>query len=351
MVMFHEDDERIKAAARAKRGKNPFRHVFRAVLILTALAGLSVIVLANLGGQHQALRMGLEDYLRGATGYTANIGKFEGMYFFPRLSLKAGDVVLSDTNGSEKARIDSVNIAMPFTAMMFSRHALEELDVRGIKAAAGVFTPGDLVISRVSLVDEDAANARAEILGRHGQDDLLFTLSMQRRDRPGMKPLYTLEDVRDVSLRLGNLDISGQVTQAFSSTKMDVRTVKISGSGSELSADLDLEVGLTGRSRMSGTFKDIAGSSGNIDIGYDKKWAEGKVVFDAIQIAEIPFFCRLLDIATALLSISPDKILFAPDFYAAVKFTAPAPADFDLDVTVKGGGVEVSGRGENPCKK
>ena len=91
MVMFREDEERMIAAERAAepRWKKRLRLLVKVVFFASCLFFFSLFVISRLGGNGDALKKGLEQYLIQATAMVPEVGTLNGITFFPVMSVNA----------------------------------------------------------------------------------------------------------------------------------------------------------------------------------------------------------------------------------------------------------------------
>lgn len=147
MVLFFEDEEK-----KPKREGRIWRRVLITALVIVFLAGTGLFFMSSLGGNHEALKKGFAEYLSGATGMQAQIGRFDYMGFFPVMRIEAGDIALTRP-GQEapSVTIGSIEIARHFADQLLSRPRMDRLDIRDVKISAGIVSKEGLVIERLAL--------------------------------------------------------------------------------------------------------------------------------------------------------------------------------------------------------
>jgi hypothetical protein len=185
MVLFHEDDLRIKEMERQQETKlrRRLRRVFRVSLVILALFGLSLLALNAVGGRGDALKQGAQDFLRQISGMEPSIGRFDGVTFFPSVSGNMGDIVLKA--GEEKIRIGGLKFSIGFWDVMFSTGRIRDFEITDARAAPGLYTAQAVTLDRI-WIDRDAKSprlARLTAQGKYGNDPFTVTLGLEARAR------------------------------------------------------------------------------------------------------------------------------------------------------------------------
>lgn len=157
MIMFYEDDERIKAQEKASR--SPLRRkigmTIKIAIWISVVTGLCLIVLGSIGGPHDPLRQGLIDYLSMATRHETDIDRFDYMGFFPHMRIDMGKITFKKPGESDPSvRVDDVKISLRFIDMLLSRRRFETFLIGGFSAQAGKLTRAPLKIERLAIEEK-----------------------------------------------------------------------------------------------------------------------------------------------------------------------------------------------------
>lgn len=149
MALFHDKKKKPKEMTKGQKRR---RLALRIVLILALLFCISLWVLGLLGGPHEALKKGAEDYLSEATGMTTHIGEFEGLYFFPTVRFDGGNISFRDEKTVPAATIGHIDFSASFWDIFFSRTKLRSLNINDVNIRADVISsePVKVLYARLS---------------------------------------------------------------------------------------------------------------------------------------------------------------------------------------------------------
>ncbi len=229
MVLFREDEKRMKAQEKqeklARRTKLGFwvRRFIKIGMVLAVIFGISLALLAKLGGDHAALKKGIEDYITQATGLQAEIGEFDHMGFFPNLKLDAGQILLRK-DGESKAvvTIRVAKFSAGFFDLMFSRQRIKSLNIENLYVAPGIFGAHELVIDRMVLEEKAVDDGAALIVaGHYGEQDIAVHMEMER-DRG----VFKLSDSSDFKINFGEFSAQGKTERVkWGGVKLQIDTL------------------------------------------------------------------------------------------------------------------------------
>lgn len=215
MVLFYEDEKKQKQPLTKARRR--LRLAFRIVLILGAMFGLSLVFMNVMGGESDSLRAGVQDYLRGATGLQAEIGRFDGVTFFPEAGISAGDIVFRpDAGAAPVATIGSLDFVMGFWDVFFRRGRLRVLEVKDAHIDAGMITARALDITRIGIDmnGESAGVARLSAAGAYGGAPFLMTVAMDTRSRGAGRQDFSRPESSTISVDFPFLKTEGVMSRA-----------------------------------------------------------------------------------------------------------------------------------------
>ncbi len=223
MVMFRDDDARMKAAERAAepRWKRNVRRVFKTAFWCALLVGLGLTVLSMQAGRSDSLKKGLEQYLGQATGMQAEIGMLKYMTFFPVVSVTFDQFSLYESipgsgptqplRGLRAVTAGHVSVAMNFWDLFLSRRRLRALDIREMEIEPGIIDKRGLSIASLRL-DKAAYDNRAGILlqGMYGGEAVKAAIEMKQKGRS-----LVLPDHAGFTVDAGPLAVRGTIAHRF----------------------------------------------------------------------------------------------------------------------------------------
>lgn len=193
MVLFHEDDIRIKEMERQQESKlrRRLRRVFRIFLVVAVLSGLGLLALNAVGGKGDALKQGAQDFLHQISGMEPSIDRFGGVTFFPSVSGDIGDIGFS-SGGGTPLRIGHLEFSIGFWDVMFSTGRLRALEILDAWAAPGLYTRDAVSLDRIGIdpVENAPETAQLSARGKYGTDSFMVTLGLRRHERNG-HPVYS----------------------------------------------------------------------------------------------------------------------------------------------------------------
>jgi hypothetical protein len=205
MVLFHEDKKELT------KGQKRRRLALRIVLILALLFCLSLWVLSFLGGPHEALKEGLEDFVSESTGMDAEIGQFDGFYFYPAVKFDASDIRLGNESNKNAITIERLEMHSSFWDIFFSRSKIRHLKMKNLVAEAGSILPGALNISEASILPETKYGSPGLIAeGTYGEHALNLFYELGMHKGHGDPTVYSLlDDKAQMRASLGDYKLIG----------------------------------------------------------------------------------------------------------------------------------------------
>ena len=215
MVLFYEDEKKLKPPLTKTRRR--LRLALRVVLIIGAMFGLSLVFMNVLGGSSDSLRAGVQDYLRGATGLQADIGRFEGVTFFPEAGIAVGDVTFRlDAGATSVATVGSLNLVMGFWDIFFRLGRIRVLEVKDAHFDADVITARALEIKRIGIdiYENDRGAARLAVEGVYGGAPFSMTVAMSADDIGGGRQAFRLSGSSAITVDFLFLKMAGTMSRA-----------------------------------------------------------------------------------------------------------------------------------------
>lgn len=252
MVLFFDDQVTPKPQTRARKY---IRRTIKTILVLLLLLGCSLWVLSSLGGNSNALRLGVQDYLTDTTGYLADMQTMHDMKFFPIAHISFENLTfhqpvkkestasdeaepakqyppqktMSDffDQGAIVARVDSMIVSMNFWDMFFERRRFRALDIKGVKVDDDIWLPEPLTVE--SIIAAPAAESGAiTAIGTYGTHkfDAQFGVS-QSKDSNGIT-FFEIQPETPVTASLGPLALEGLMHPALRGFSMlDIKTFTV----------------------------------------------------------------------------------------------------------------------------
>lgn len=218
MVLFYEDDERLKPPKKPPtKLRRRVRLAVRVLLGFTVFLGISLAAMNMMGGSGDGLRSGAQDYLSRITGLDAEIGTLEKITFFPEFSTSMKDVSFRrGKDGAEAARIAAMDFSMGFWDVFFRRGRIRVLEVTGAHIDAGVVSARPVDIGRAGIdlgvKDKDAAQISAS--GSYGGESFHISMDLESRDIGGGRRDFRRPPQSKVSLSLPFLTVDGVLSRA-----------------------------------------------------------------------------------------------------------------------------------------
>lgn len=210
MVLFKDEEQRYKkppSRARVITGR-----IIKVTLVLALLLWLSLTVLRMLGGQHEALKTGIEEYIGGVTGTQVEIGTFHYLNFFPDMAFYAEDITLT-RQGRRAGHIEKAHVSMPFWDMVLRRGRIEILELTGAQFRPGLFTQQSLTLTQAAIgPDNGTGSPGLRIEGLYGGQDLAIRLQMELVSLRGGRTLYQMPAERHLEAALGQAHLQADIT-------------------------------------------------------------------------------------------------------------------------------------------
>lgn len=338
MVLFNDDI--IEEKKERSRLNKWVRRIIKISLILGITLFLSLTVLSSLGGQHEQLKRGLEDYMTSATGYKTTIGALNYMGFYPQARVDVSNVTM-DTPGAGDLRIGRIAISIDFWDLAFSRMKYNAFYFQDIIAPAGAVSPKAFYISKLGLIGHDKDGANYEIsaevparrgadkidsskvntteeavdedvsvaettepqkteakkttnftvLGRYGQHDIYFAVEMMTREKNNGMTEFSVPKLGAYDLSFGAFKSSGQYDRSngaftFIFDKAGIGEDQISG---KLKPFL-----VSGRTGIEGRLH-FGDSSIEFDVDQNATDLAGEVSFDVLDFADLKAPLSIID--------------------------------------------------------
>jgi len=196
----------------------------RLTLVILVMGGIFYGVLSLAERSKDSLRMGLEDYLKGVSGQSAEITDLSEAQLMPDMAFTVKGVNIRDVKNPDKTYIhaDSAHIAMPFWRILVGVHAYAGFEVKGLEVASGFFLPKKLTIDYAGISDPPPQSARPGFVieGKYNNLPLLITMVLERH--AGKKPaLYSLPSLSLTTFKLGPLEGDGIYSRRFSGLSIE----------------------------------------------------------------------------------------------------------------------------------
>lgn len=112
-------------------------------------------VLANVGGNSDALKQGVEQFASEQLHRPVQIGTFNEMQFFPDIRIDVADVTVSDSaeNKDPVIELGSFVVSIGFFDVAFSTGRIKEMDIQGLKIMQGIYTESAIALDYLRIDD------------------------------------------------------------------------------------------------------------------------------------------------------------------------------------------------------
>lgn len=341
MVMFKEDDERIKKMERdekaAKRGPvwRWIRRLIKFSLVLGIFMFIGLTLLTRLAEDNEALQNGLLDFVESASGMNVEVEEFNQVRVFPVVMLKATNATFKKPDSKEAiVTVAGFEYASGFWDLMFSRDRVRALSIKDAFISKEVTGRRDLNIISAG-VDPNAMGENKpgfKVTGTWGREPLTISLETQV-DRSGQKgdiKSYIVGRDSAFSLSVGSIDMTGHANASM-----------LSGLKVELDEFTDKDFKATGAltySKKWGTHKlgfDLEAGNSNVEGAVDvtPELMKGDISIPRLHIEDIP---GTLDV------ISSIGALFSDEEARSKNLSLPE-GEVEINVSVK----EFYGNGAN----
>ena len=189
----------------------------RLILVVLILGGFGYLVLSMAARSPEPIRLGLQDYIKEASGHDAQITDLAKVKLVPNLSLEARGILIRDAvEGKSLLKAGRVAVGMPFLSILLGSPKYHSFEAEKIEIASGFFLPQKLSLAFAGISSENAELGEAYFMaeGEYNALPLLFTANMFMNSR-GKKPLFYFSNEIPVSLKLGKTELSGTYTRTW----------------------------------------------------------------------------------------------------------------------------------------
>ena len=286
MVLFKDDEERMKAEEKAEKRANEtalrcwMRRGFKLMLILGFLLFIALSALTAIGGDNPQLKNGLEKFVENSTGMDAEIGTFHHLKLFPSLALKVENVTVTDPKTNETViSVGFFEVERGFFDIMFSRHIYSKIEARDVFVDSSFTAYSDINISSVAIHEQDDATPQLKASGSIGAQTVTANFEVLEH-----KAKYRIPKKGDFALAIGDLNVKGEARQHFLGN-MDFIIEEFGVGTHDVTGTLAFENNSKGL-HLDGDFK-----TGNSALTYQLKsqaaqW-QGDLVFETLDIDDI----------------------------------------------------------------
>lgn len=178
---------------------------------------VSLTVLNRVGGDAEMYQTMTEEIITNITEKNARIGKFNGMYFFPYISLDFEDLVITDTDQAETILLtaDHIKFSVDFWDVIARRGYFHEFYIDNLQTGNGYISEEPLIISEAHTDSQDGQAPSLTLKGQWGQDPINGSISLTEIEAPPYQR-YKLGGEGPLTLSLGSLKLSAQATEGHS---------------------------------------------------------------------------------------------------------------------------------------
>ena len=171
--------------------------------------------LAKIGGQHNQLREGAEQFLSESTGTRALIGELKYLGFFPDIRAEISDVVFQERGDPTNIvmTMSSLDFSLPFIQYLLNKKTAEKFSIKGIDAEEGLFTPSAFQIKNLSIVNELNKDSYLSFTGRYADKLIEGEADLSSEVYKTGRTLYRLPKIVPVSISINGIDIHGNISK------------------------------------------------------------------------------------------------------------------------------------------
>lgn len=343
MVLFY-DDVAVKKTPPIGWRKY-VRRAVKVTLISSLLLGVGLWGLSKAGGNSRALRLGIQDYMTDATGYIAEIDQLQNMRFFPVTHVEFTGLELHKPvkknmtpeqreaarkrkkeenfmpqpdsftdyydSGEVSASVAALDIRMNFWDMFFTRRRFYVLNIKDIKANAGMWTPRAFHVEAAQL-DAKANPPQVVAYGTYGDEKFNIAIQTELKGRG----LYQMPDITPFTLTWGDVSAQGHVdstpgnTVKLNLSDLEIGDQKFSGQGSYTAHRKYNEINATLKTGRS-DFK--------IDLQVDDRNIKGTVTALTLDPDDLPAIRQAYRRLSALWGLPVQERIYFGPYHADVK--------------------------------
>ncbi|MCC7304915.1 MAG: hypothetical protein IT558_01495 [Alphaproteobacteria bacterium] len=172
-------------------------------------------VLANIGGDSEALKLSIEQYAAENSGMHARVGKLNRMTFFPTISFDFEDTELRRELSDDipAVHVDRVQLALSFWDVSFGSGKIKAFGVDGLKIMPGVWLDKTVEIRSVAIYDEGEDTAKVEAKGFIGATPVTLQIGIEAFGKDRSRK-YRIGLHEGFSVALGDIKIEGKARSA-----------------------------------------------------------------------------------------------------------------------------------------
>lgn len=241
--------------------------ILRRTLKITLYVGIFFFVIFSvmtmLGGKSDGYRNAVEAFLGGTFGGHAEIGTFEGITFFPSLSLKAENIRLLNADKKPVGRVGILDVKLSFWDVLFSNGRMQRLNVRDVALSEEITGHGPVAVTRAAILQNEQEGADTEYYfkseGVWGNDPFSVYMEMERYGS-AENPTFAFGQSRVLSAQLGDFALSVTMMDGSGSSTF-IKDLNVTEKDRVLlRGDGELKDGLWGPVTLTGSFKTALGS-------------------------------------------------------------------------------------------
>ena len=258
-----------------------------AKILFFVLAFFVVIftVMANISGNGDTFREAVEEYMTGATGYHASVGKLNHAALFPNIMFDFEEMELRNEieDQTPAATVEKIQVKFGFFDIMLGNGRFKTLNVEGVRAVPGVILPKTVKLDALAVEElEDGKKTVLRATGAIGQDTFMAQTDIDVFGE-GKGRAYSFGGQRHFTARLGDLNFkAGMNNGEFSDLRLALKDREVLTGQITLKGDGSGSVGISGEIKLAG-----AGTVLNPDFTVSKSSLKGTLSSPAFHIEDI----------------------------------------------------------------
>jgi hypothetical protein len=178
---------------------------------IIVLIALSMVVFANLGGNGEWQKSGVESLISEVTGYHAKVAQLNDVQFYPTILFDFEKLTLHKTPDTEKplAWLGAARMEMNFWDMFSGNGKVKTLRLSGLQANADVLTPKPLTLNTLDI-NQDGT----QFTGSGTMGETPFTITIPAESFPE-EGTYKLAPQDTMTLSAADFTLTGNFDPEF----------------------------------------------------------------------------------------------------------------------------------------
>jgi hypothetical protein len=274
--------------AKVKSPLWPLWLLLKIILVIIVLFAVGVVILANMGGNSDALKTMIEDYISDTSGMDTQIGKLNNIAFYPDINIDFEDLRLrKQVDAPAAMTVGLLNVRVGFWDALHGSTKIKNVSIQDFRAEKGLVTQEALNISKLEIEDaERASDAPKLVLTGTVGDKPLTASSTVAAYGTGEERTYDLGEERQINAQVGDLKLAGFMSNP-SLSEIDFKDISVTQAGQNIvSGQLTLAAKGDGR-KITGDLSSGKGSRVQPDVFINPQEVTGKIDAPQLHVEDI----------------------------------------------------------------